>query len=490
VAVNFYEVMEIPFDATQEEIRASFRELARQIHPDTNPSPDAAEQFILLQKAFDTLADVERRQAYDKTLPATFTTPSLAVRPIFSRSHVQRMEEPQVLYALVRMAPPGLDLSGAGTPLNLCLVIDCSTSMQGNLLDTVKATAIELIRQLHEGDIISIVAFSDNAEIIVPAAANQDKHLLEASVRMLQTRGGTEIYKGLEAGYREIQRFRSKKFVNHIILITDGRTYGDEEMCLRLANSSADQNIGISGLGIGGKWNDAFLDQLTTKTGGSSLYVSRPKDVDTFLKQKVTGLGLSYAEHLEYELTLGEGVELRYAFRIQPELSPVDLKPPLRFGSVQRNTTTEIIFDFLIHPQATRNNQVKLAEGRLYFDIPSKVNPLGAVRLDLVRAIQQGTDPLPPPQAIIQAMSALTLYRIQERARQEVVEGKVKEATRRLQNLATHLLAKGERDLAQTVLSEAVHIQNQHSFTEDGEKRIKYGTRALLLPSMTQEKLV
>jgi Ca-activated chloride channel family protein len=80
-------------------------------------------------------------------------------------------------------------------------------------------------------------------------------------------------------------------------------------------------------------------------------------------------------------------------------------------------------------------------------------------------------------------MSALTLYRIQERARLDVREGRYREATRRLQNIATHLLARGERDLAQTVLKEATHIQEQHSFSEDGDKRIKYGTRALLLPS-------
>jgi hypothetical protein len=48
--------------------------------------------------------------------------------------------------------------------------------------------------------------------------------------------------------------------------------------------------------------------------------------------------------------------------------------------------------------------------------------------------------------------------------------------------MATHLLAQGERSLAKTVLLEAENIQKQKAFSENGEKQIKFGTRALLLP--------
>jgi Ca-activated chloride channel homolog len=482
VTANYYEILEIPFDATSEEIRSAYRELARRLHPDTNSAPEAAEKFIDLQTAYETLIEPERRQIYDKTLPASTTTLPLAIHKLFSRSFIQKMDEPQILYTLIRIAPPGVELSGSGTPLNLCLVVDCSTSMQGALLDTVKATAIELVKQLREQDIISIVAFSDRAEVVIPAAPNQDPFLLQASIRMLRTSGGTEIYQGLEAGYREVQRYRSKKYANHMILITDGRTYGDEELCIRLSVQAAAQNIGISGLGFGAKWNDAFLDQLTAKTGGSSTYIHNPQDVNSFLKQKVNVLGQSYAEHLEYELELTDGVELRDAFRLQPDLSPIALGSPLRLGSVPRNSLLEFILDIMIEPRALKQDNLNLSLGRIYFDIPSQINPLATIRMDISHPVKQAQDPLPPPQAIVQAMSALTLYRIQERARQDVLEGRYTDATRRLQNLATHLLSRGEKELAHTVINEASRIQYQRSFSEDGDKQIKYGTRALLLP--------
>jgi Ca-activated chloride channel family protein len=52
-----------------------------------------------------------------------------------------------------------------------------------------------------------------------------------------------------------------------------------------------------------------------------------------------------------------------------------------------------------------------------------------------------------------------------------------------LRFLATHLLAQGETSLATTVLGEAGRIERENTFSGEGEKKIKYGTRALLLPS-------
>jgi hypothetical protein len=77
---------------------------------------------------------------------------------------------------------------------------------------------------------------------------------------------------------------------------------------------------------------------------------------------------------------------------------------------------------------------------------------------------------------------------MQERARQEVAEGKVQEASVRLQRLATQLLSLGEHDLAQTAFVEAERIQQTHMLSAEGEKRIKYGTRSLLLPASIDEE--
>lgn len=488
IGVNYYTLLGIPRDSTPEEIRAAYRELARKLHPDTNPDIQAGEAFLAIQKAYEVLIDPSQRVVYDSSLPISFTVNPLKLTTLYSRSALQFSQEPQIIYVLLRLNKTDVDESEPIPPVNLCLVIDCSTSMQGPLMDTVKATAIEIVRQLRPGDIISVVAFSDRANVIVPAGKNQDRSRVETSIRMLQTSGGTEIFQGLEAGFKEAQRFSSDQYINHIVLITDGRTYGDETNCLQLAEKAPRSKITISGLGIGSKWNDIFLDQLTAKTGGSTSFVSRPKDVEKFLIEKYHDLNQSFAEHSRLNYRLEEYVELRDVFRLKPNANPIELANPLLLGAIPRHSSLELLLDILIKPLPKELKELNLLRGRLNFDLPSRPETNQSLRIELSRPTSQGTDPLAPPQAIIQALSHLTLYRIQERARNHVLEGNIKEATRALQHLATHLLTQGERDLAKTVLGEAVHIQQNMAFSEEGDKRIKYGTRALLLPSRIEER--
>jgi Ca-activated chloride channel family protein len=80
----------------------------------------------------------------------------------------------------------------------------------------------------------------------------------------------------------------------------------------------------------------------------------------------------------------------------------------------------------------------------------------------------------------MQALSKLTLYRMQEKARLEAEAGNIEAATSRLQFLATNLLANGEKELARTAMREAVNIQSMRGLSEEGKKQIKYGTRSLM----------
>jgi hypothetical protein len=70
---------------------------------------------------------------------------------------------------------------------------------------------------------------------------------------------------------------------------------------------------------------------------------------------------------------------------------------------------------------------------------------------------------------------------MQDRARSEMKAGQVEKATLSLKNLAVHLLAHGHQDLAKTVMLEAENIQRKRGFSLEGEKEIKYATRALLM---------
>ncbi len=64
---DYYETLGVPRSADAEEIRKSYRRLARKYHPDVNPGDKAAEErFKSVQEAYDVLSDDEKRKTYDQ----------------------------------------------------------------------------------------------------------------------------------------------------------------------------------------------------------------------------------------------------------------------------------------------------------------------------------------------------------------------------------------------------------------------------------------
>lgn len=62
---DYYEVLGVPRDASTEEIKRAYRKIARQMHPDVNPGPEAEERFKEVGRAYDVLSNPDKRQAYD-----------------------------------------------------------------------------------------------------------------------------------------------------------------------------------------------------------------------------------------------------------------------------------------------------------------------------------------------------------------------------------------------------------------------------------------
>lgn len=487
---DYYVVLGLFRDATQEEIKRAYLEAAQRLHPDKNVAAGETELFLDAQQAYEVLSNPKRRSQYDATLPPEVEVNKDIKHELhFSRPNLVKLGEDQLLYILLEVAPRDEAAENlVAPPLNLCLVLDRSTSMQGEKLDILKATAIQLLRSLRPQDVLSIVAFSDRAEVVVPASISLDKKKQEGRIQMMQASGATEIFNGLDAGLKEIRRTLDPSRVNHIILLTDGQTYGDEQACLQLAEQAAAQNIGITGMGIGHEWNDIFLDALAGKTGGSSAYISKPKDIERLLVEKFQALVSTYADDVLLEYKEQDDVKINYVFRLQPDAGPIEAGSPMRLGPILRDVHLQVLIELVVKPEALKGDNATILNGFLKTSIAARPMPVPPIRLHLTREVHQTPSSNPPPTRILSALSRLTLYRMQERAQVAVDAGQFEVAVRHLQNLATHLLSQGEHSLAKTALFEAENLERMHAWSASGNKDIKYSTRALLLGGGKEKK--
>lgn len=63
---DYYKILEVPYDASSDEIKKAFRKLARRFHPDINKEKDAEEKFKLINEAYENLSDPKKRSQYDR----------------------------------------------------------------------------------------------------------------------------------------------------------------------------------------------------------------------------------------------------------------------------------------------------------------------------------------------------------------------------------------------------------------------------------------
>ena len=147
---DYYAILGVMRDATQEEIKQAYLTAAQRLHPDRNTAEGETELFLDAQQAFETLSNPKRRKQYDATLPPEEKSPLPVKHKIYySRPNLIRSKEAQLLYILLEISPQQKKKDEIpAPPLNVCLVLDRSTSMKGPKMDVLKSAAIKVMRSL------------------------------------------------------------------------------------------------------------------------------------------------------------------------------------------------------------------------------------------------------------------------------------------------------------------------------------------------------
>lgn len=473
---EYYTILGVSPQATVKEIQAAFASLRAKV-PQEKRSKANNPAYARLITAYEVLTNPERRATYDALLAETKSLEMVNFRVRASRDRIKVSEAEQVVYLLLDILPPAQ--TSKQRPLNLCLVLDRSTSMQGSRLSHVK-TAVELIvNKLNSADTLSIVSFSDRAETVVPSGKVENSLAIIGQLRSVQASGGTEIYHGLQAGVKELRKVDLASHTNYLILLTDGHTYGDADQCLELAHTLAQQKIGISAFGLGTEWNDQFLDALVSPSGGQSNFVEQPNEIVQHLEKRIQGLGTVYAQNIVLKTDMHKSISISYGFKLEPFAQPLALdEEDLTLGNLEGRAPVSVLLELKVaaHPIETRLNLPLVVEA----DIPGQQLTGQTFRHTHKLYVLSEVPNEMPPDEIVEAVRVMNMYRMNEKVWQEVEAGRLDVATTRMQHLSTRLLEAGETALAQQAQQEMERIAHAGTMSLAGRKKLKYGTRALI----------
>lgn len=480
---EYYAILGVSPQATPEQIRAAFAALRSKVPQDQRNKSNTA--YARLLTAFEVLSNPERRATYDSLLVETKSSEMVNLRVQSSRDRIKISSAEQMVYLLLDILPPEQEVKQR--PLNLSLVLDRSTSMQGSRLSHMK-TAVELIiNRLTKKDTLSIISFSDRAQVVAPSARVENPTAIVGMLRSVQASGGTEIFQGLQAAALELHKVDLKQHTNHLILLTDGHTYGDAAQCLELASRIAHLNIGISAFGMGTEWHDEFLDRLVAPSGGQSNFIEQPSEIIEHLQKRIQGLGTIYAQNITLSPRLHESIVINYGFKLEPFAQPLALDgEALHLGNLEGRAPVSVLLELKVAPQPRQARLTLPIEVKA--DVPGP--RLHSQTFKHVHHFYVLPD-LPnemPAQHIIEAVRVMNMYRLNERVWQEVEAGHLEAASTRMHHLSTRLLEAGETALAQQAQQEMARIASAGTMSLAGRKKLKYGTRALIDRSKQNNK--
>lgn len=481
--IDLYTLLGVSRRATTAQIEAAYT--AWTARADAGEAIDG-ETWERVRYAHEVLSNPQRRSLYD-SLVAETSAAGLDVTMTLSASRLAVMDTPQVLYALITLAP---QTQSERQPLNIGLVVDRSTSMRGERLEKVIAAAELLLDKLGPEDALSLVSFSDRAEVVLPArvlgaterAGDPDAAVWHDPRRRLQAiaaSGGTEIYQGLRAGLSQVMRLAGDGRTSHLILMTDGHTYGDAEACLRLAEEATGHGVGITALGLGSDWNDSFLDALVAPSGGHSHFVQSPGDALPYLEERLNGLGDIHARNVRLRRAWPAQLTLRGGFRLTPFPQPLPVDADtIPLGDLEGRASLSILLDFLVAPLSTAT-RFRLAVEACFTRPDGSEETIGRDQ-QLVALGRESGDDTPPAPALIEAARRLNLYRMQEAAWEDAQSGRLDTAATRMRRLTARYLETGDLRLAKQAQLEAQHLTHLGTMSLEGRKVLKYGTRSLL----------
>lgn len=378
------------------------------------------------------------------------------------------------------------EATGRSVPLNLCLVLDHSGSMNGRPLETVKQAAQRLVDRLSPGDRISIVVFDHKAKVLVPNQEIDNPISIKAQINQLRADGGTAIDEGMRLGIEELAKFK-KDTISQAFVLTDGENeHGDNNRCLKLAELAASYSLTVNSLGFGDRWNQNILEQIADIGGGTLSYIQQPDDaVESFnrLFNRIQSVGLTNA-YLQLSFTPNVRLaEMKPIAQVAPDTIEMSLTQEanwqmVRLGDLMVDAPRVILANLYL--SGLTEGRQTIARVQVRYDDPSLGKEgLVSEAIPVEVNVQGVFQPAPNPD-VQQHIFALAKYRQTQIAEVKLQQGDRAGAATMLQSAAKTALQMGDNGAATVLQDNATRLQSGEELSEADRKKTRIVSKTIL----------
>ncbi|WP_405678751.1 VWA domain-containing protein [Streptomyces sp. NBC_00048] len=208
----------------------------------------------------------------------------LARVPGDSKAHEDTTHFVEIALKAGAEAQPGVPAKEP-LPVNFVFVVDTSSSMAGEKLDTVKSALQEIYERLRPTDSLGIITFATDVSTLLQATRKEElpPERFASTVAGMTAYGGTDIQLGVQYGIAEISRRASAgRTVNRLYLFSDGDPTSGERNWTTVRKNLAARLRGDLTLSCFGFGTDARMAELSALAGtarGHCTFVTRPEQV-------------------------------------------------------------------------------------------------------------------------------------------------------------------------------------------------------------------
>ena len=278
--------------------------------------------------------------------------PDVTLRVTPDRDYVYRLGPREVIVQVEIEARKSDDTRRA--PMNLCVVLDRSGSMEGAKIEKARQAAAMAVDKLGDDDIFSLVTYDSETDLLIaPERVGGTDHRedLKSRIHRIQPGGSTALHAGVVLGAKQVRRLFEKERVNRVILLSDGLANvgpSSTSELARLGRELRGEGIAVSTVGLGDDYNEDLMTALAEASNANYYYVKDAEKLPSIFAQELGAARSLLARSIVIRIEAPDGVHLKEIVG-RPEIECKDrvaeIKMPELFGSEKRRFLVRCVTD-------------------------------------------------------------------------------------------------------------------------------------------------